>query len=276
MKLGPYELNTIVTGDALEFLRAFPAGSVPMFLFSPPYNLGTSTGGGMPAKSGHYPKGASLGKRGGNGKWGGGSLADGYGEYNDAMPMAEYIKWQQDILFDCWSALSPAGAIYYNHKPRILDGELVSPVDYVPAGLKKYIRQEVIWARAGGVNFSPSFYVPTHERIVIIARPEFRLRSKGASGVGDVWYIPQESGTWHPAPFPVELATRAIETVTPEFVVDPFAGSGTTAVAAKSLGVNYLCNELSAAYSERARARVDNTPVPLFTLQHEQLEMGVG
>ena len=44
MKLGDFELNQIYTGDALDFLRALPDDGVPMFLFSPPYNLGVSSG----------------------------------------------------------------------------------------------------------------------------------------------------------------------------------------------------------------------------------------
>ena len=111
--------------------------------------------------------------------------------------------------------------------------------------------------------FAP-FYVPTHERIVIIAGRDWRLKSKGASGAGDVWYIPQEAGTWHPAPFPLALAIRAIETVMPEFVCDPFSGSGTVARAAKTLGIPYLCNELSAEYVARAEQELDIVRPAMF------------
>jgi site-specific DNA-methyltransferase (adenine-specific) len=118
--------------------------------------------------------------------------------------------------------------------------------------------------------------VPTHEWIVIYAKPDFRLKSKAASGAGDVWYIPQESGTWHPAPFPLALAERALETVQPSLVVDPFSGSGTVAVAAKKLGINYVCNELSTEYAEKARARVAATmftPMLIDTYKAEQFQL---
>ncbi len=98
-----------------------------------------------------------------------------------------------------------------------------------------------------------SFYCSTHEWIVIFAKQGFRLRDKSASGAGDVWRIPQETGTWHPAPYPLELATRAIETVMPEFVVDPFCGRGTVAVAAHQLGVKWACNDFSEEYIRRAQ-----------------------
>jgi DNA modification methylase len=114
----------------------------------------------------------------------------------------------------------------------------------------------VIWARAGGTNFSPTFYVPTHEWVVIIAKPDWRLSSKGASGVGDVWYIPQESGTKHPAPFPVGLPARAIETTAGGMVLDPFMGSGTTLVAAKSAGRSSIGIEREERWCEYAATRL--------------------
>jgi site-specific DNA-methyltransferase (adenine-specific) len=251
-------MNTISVGDALDFLRAIPDMAVPMYLFSPPYNLGNSTGGGMPGKKlGHYDAAGGMAKRGGMGKWSGGKLAEGYETFDDNMPHEKYVAWQHAILRECWRTLTPSGAIYYNHKPRVLDGVLVEPRDYVPPELP--LRQRIIWARAGGVNFSPVFYLPTYEEILIIAKPDFRLKSKGASGAGDVWRVNQEAGTWHPAPFPLELAEKAIETTMPAFVVDPFIGSGTTAVAAKKFGVDYIGNELNANYASKARAWIAKT-----------------
>lgn len=201
--------DALVVGDALDYLRRFGDGSVPLFLFSPPYNLSARAegSGGFPnrhypkgRKLGHYPDGARLGGRGGPGKWSGGALAKGYGQvHDDALPPEQYQAWQQNVLRECWRALAEDGAIYYNHKPRILNGVLHTPLEFNP-GLP--LRQIVIWARAGGINFSTVFYCPTHEWLVIFAKPDFRLKSKGASGVGDVWRIPQESNNPHPAPFP--------------------------------------------------------------------------
>lgn len=257
-RLGPYNLDTINVGGAYRFLRNLPDSSVPMFLFSPPYNLGSTAGGGF-AKL-HYDPRAGMNKRGGGGKWNGGDLASGYAVHRDAMHPLAYKAQQRTILRQCWRALADNGAIYYNHKPRIQSGILQTPLDFNP-GLP--VRQIVIWARAGGINYSPTYYVPTHEWIVIYAKPNFRLKSKAASGAGDVWYIPQESGTWHPAPFPEALAEIALETVNPSLVVDPYSGSGTVAVVAKRMGINYVCNEISDAYVQKAIRRIDGvTPAP--------------
>jgi len=241
--------NTIIVGDASHLLRVLPraVGPVPLILFSPPYNLGTTTGGGFP------------GKGGAAGKWGGGALSEGYDGTDDAMPQPVYMAWLADVLDAAWQALSDDGAIYMNHKPRILGGVLLSALDYVPAHLRRYVRQEIVWARAGGVNFSASFYVPTSERIVVIARPAWRLKSKGASGAGDVWTISQQAGTWHPAPFPLALAERVLETTGAALVIDPFMGSGTTGRAARRLGVPWIGFERSARYAAQAMRDIENT-----------------
>lgn len=233
---------------------------VDLVLTSPPYNLGNTTGGGFPGKDrmGHYDQFSPLGqKRGGAGKWAAaskaGGLAHGYGVCSDNLPHEEYVKWQHNFLKLCWGTLSETGAIYYNHKTRIFNGTAVTPLDYNP-GLP--LRQVVIWARAGGVNFSPAFYLPTHEWILILAKPDFRLRDKAASGAGDVWYIPQETGTSHPAPFPLKLAMTAIETTSAATVLDPFSGSGTTLRAAKDLGRRAIGVEIEEAYCEVAARRL--------------------
>jgi site-specific DNA-methyltransferase (adenine-specific) len=259
--------NTITVCDALAFLQALPDASVPLFLFSPPYNLGNSSGGGMPGakKTGHYPDDAKLGRRGGHrplrhgmgrraGKWSGGALADGYDDFSDGMPWSEYIPWQQSVLAECWRCLPENGAIFYNHKERVLDGVLLDPTAFVPDCC--YLRQRIIWARAGGINFSPSFFCPTHEVILVLAKPDFRLKSKGASGAGSVWYIPQEASTWHPAPFPMALAETVIEATMPTLVCDPFSGSGTVARAAKRFGIDFIGCDRNAAYVERANAEI--------------------
>lgn len=246
---------TIYHGDCMEIMPQLAAGSVDLVFTSPPYNLGTTTGGGFPNKRmGHYAADAAFGKkRGGMGKWASAALAHGYGVHEDAMPHDEYVAWQKRILTECWRLIGDAGAIYYNHKPRVLAGICVTPLDYNP-GLP--VRQVVIWARSGGINFSPAFYLPMHEWIVVIAKPDFRLKSKGASGVGDVWSITQEMNNDHPAPFPISLPLRALETVEPRSVLDPFMGSGTTLRAAKDLGIPAIGIEIEERYCEMAVERL--------------------
>ena len=257
---------TIYHGDNRDVLPTLPPAD--LIFTSPPYNLGNTTGGGFPDRFGHYRKSTGLSGRGGGatatGKWGGGALADGYGTHLDNMPHDDYVAWQGDVLNLCWNGLSERGAIFYNHKPRVLDGELVSALDYVPDTLRRFVRQEVIWKRSGGINFSPAFYLPMHERIVIIAKRGFRLASKGASGVGDVWEVHQATDNDHPAPFPLGLPARAIETTPAGLVVDPFMGSGTTLRAAKDAGRPAIGIELNERYCEMAVRRLQQGVLPMF------------
>ncbi len=245
---------TIYHGDCREVLPSLPPAD--LIFTSPPYNLGVSTEGGFP--TGHYDPNAPFGKkRGGMGKWAKAAdpdgLARGYGTHRDAMPWAEYEEWQRDVLRMCWSGLSDTGAIFYNHKPRSQACEVWLPLALNP-GLP--LRQIITWARAGGINFAPTHYVPMYEWIMVFAKPAFRLREKAASGAGDLWYVPQESGTEHPAPFPIGLPLRALETTPVGLTVDPFSGSGTTLRAAKDLNRQAIGIDIEERYCEIAANRL--------------------
>lgn len=234
---------TLYHGDCLDILPLLTERFDLVFT-SPPYNMGHSTGGGV------------FGARGGGGKWQNPALAGGYGAHDDNMNHDEYVAWQRTVIATLWRVLSESGAIFYNHKPRIFDGLCVLPTTYLPNDMVEFLRQELIWARAGGINFSPSFYLPTHERILVIAKTMWRLKSKGASGVGDVWAFSQEMQNPHPAPFPIELPARAIETCAPTSVLDPFSGSGTTLRAAKNAGVRGVGIELEERFCEQTAERL--------------------
>ena len=77
-----------------------------------------------------------------------------------------------------------------------------------------------------------------------------------------VWEIQPESAKriGHPAPFPVELPRRFIQlyTFTNEYVLDPFMGSGTTAVAATLMGRKWIGYEINPTYCEIAQERIAN------------------
>jgi site-specific DNA-methyltransferase (adenine-specific) len=226
-------------GDCLQVMATLPASSVDLIFTSPPYNLGVSSGGGFPTKK--------------TGKWSGGALREGYASNTDAMDNSAYVRWQQDVLRACWRLLSDTGAIYYNHKPRVQNGLLSTPLDLNP-GLP--VRQIIIWKRDGGINFSPTHYLPCHEWIVIFAKPDFRLRDKQASGAKDVWEIAQERNTAHPAPFPVALPRIALSTTEAKVILDPFMGSGSTGVAAVETGRDFIGIELDRGYFDAAQARI--------------------
>lgn len=235
-----------------------PASSVDLVITSPPYNLG-----GEPwPHLGHWKPGD--GGAGSKSKWRNGSDACGgvqYGGHSDDMPHAEYVEWQRSVLSECWRVLSDDGAIFYNHKPRVIGAKLWLPLELNP---DLPLRQIVVWERAGGMNFNPTAYVPTHEWIMVFAKPDFRLRDKAASGRGDVWRIPQKADRRHPAPFPLELPRRIMQTTAGRRVLDPFAGSGTTGVAALKTGRRCILIEKDARYIPIINRRLAEAATPLL------------
>jgi DNA modification methylase len=87
----------------------------------------------------------------------------------------------------------------------------------------------------------------------------------------DIWYLSTASGTdGHGAQFPVSLPARCIGVSTKEgeLVLDPFAGSGTTCVAAKNLRRRSLGFDVSDHYLRIARRRVEGTSTQLKLLPH--------
>lgn len=273
--IDPLIRNTVIVGRAEVWLRRLPAGSVPLIITSPPYNLNQRSplSGAAPGitrgvrlrRLAHSAETAAYAARGGHGKWRNGPA---YDQTDDAMPWPDYIAWQQDVIRACWRLLPDDGALFYVHKPRVQNGEVVIPTRYIPD--ECVLRQIVIWRRAGGVNMAPTHYMPVHEWVCIVAKPGFRLKSKGASGVGDVWNIPQEPNTWHPAPFPAALVGRIFETVRrPTLVLDPFFGSGTVGRVAREWGADFIGIEKSEAYAVRARREIAAAEGRDFTLARD-------
>lgn len=215
-----------------------PSESIDLIITSPPYNLKNSTGNGM--------------KDGRGGKWANAALVNGYATYDDNMPYGEYVEWQRACLTEMLRLLSRDGAIFYNHKWRV-QGGLIQDRHEIISGFP--VRQIIIWKRKGGINFNPGYFLPTYEVIYMIAKRGFKLVPK-ANAVGDVWEFAQESKNIHPAPFPIPLIERIISSSSAEVVLDPFSGSGTTALVAKMLGRKYIGIEISEEYCDFSKERI--------------------
>ena len=236
--------DKIICGDCLEIMRQMPDNSVDLVVTSPPYNLKNSTGNGMKAGTK-------------TGRWANNPLQNGYAHHDDKMPHLEYVAWQRECLTEAMRLLKDDGAIFYNHKWRVQGGLMQDRADIVT---DFPVRQIIIWRRAGGFNFNPGYFVPTYEVIYLISKSKFKLAPQ-KNGYGDVWDFPQEMKNKHPAPFPLALPLRCIESRSAQIILDPFSGSGTTAVAAKQLGRKYIGIDISPEYCEMAQNRIDGTSV---------------
>jgi len=249
-------INRIHQGDCIEIMDQMPENSIDLIVTSPPYNLRNSSGGGM--------------RGSGGGRWKNAALLRGYaGGNTDDMPHEDYVNWQRRCLTSMMRLLTDNGAIFYNHKWRVQKGLLQNHEDIIK-GFP--VRQPIIWQRAGGINFNIQYYLPTCEVIYLICKPNFKLaitdpkRPKAACGFGDVWEIDecftdlwtinQDRNNKHPAPFPVEIPKRCIETTGARIILDPFMGSGTTAVAAKMLGRSWIGIEIAEEYCKMANERL--------------------
>lgn len=248
-------LNKIINADCLEVLHNMPDKCIDLVVTSPPYNLKNSTGNGM--------------KDGRGGKWANAALINGYENYDDCMPVEEYAKWQHEVLLELVRVIKDDGAIFYNHKWRVQDGLIQDRRDIV---YDVPLRQIIIWKRKGGINFNAGYFLPTYEVIYLIAKKYFKL-APHCNSYGDVWEIMQEQRNDHPAPFPVELIDRIISSTNAQIIMDPFMGSGTTAVVAAGLGRDFIGIEKSAKYCEAAIARLEKNKINPEVARFHQLDL---
>ncbi len=232
--------NAIIHGDCLDVMRALPDHSVDIIITSPPYNLLNSTGNGL-KKSTRC------------GKWKNASIKEGYREYDDNMPYEEYVLWQRECVAEMVRLIKEDGAVFYNNKNRV-QGGLLQDRGEIVRGFP--LRQIITWKRSGAINFNAGYFLPITEQIYMLCGKKFRL-VKGANKLTDVWEVKQEMKNPHPAPFPEELIDRIISSVSGRLILDPFGGSGTTAVSSLRYDRQFLLIEKSAHYCEMARARID-------------------
>lgn len=226
------EWATIYNASSDEVLPRIETDSVDLVVTSPPYNKANSDCSRSP-----LCKGARLRK--------------GYEVHGDAMDESEYDEWQRRVLKELWRISRLAVA--YNHKPRIQDGQWRAPLGLDFGGLIP--RQVVIWKTGAGINLMPRAFAPAHEWVMIFAKNEWSI-GKQWSSIGDVWEIQPTCHPEHPAPYPIQLPARLIESCGAKTVLDPYAGTGTTIEAAKLLGCRAIGIEINERYCEIAARRM--------------------
>jgi DNA modification methylase len=204
---------------------------------------------------------------------------------------ADYLGMLHGVFAQCFDKLEPGGRIAVNvanlgRKPyRSLSRDVIDILER----LGFLLRGEIIWQKshaAGGSCAWGTYQRPGNpvlrdisERVIIASKGRFdravaadERKRRGLPHEGtmtkdefvdatvDVWDIPTESATriGHPAPFPVELPRRLIDLYTyrGDLVLDPFMGSGTTAVAAIRTERHYVGFDTDQSYVDMAERRV--------------------
>ena len=229
-----------------ERMGELPENSVHLMVTSPPYNVGK--------------------------------------EYDRDLSLEDYLAFLQRVWREVYRVLVPGGRVCINvanlgRKPYIPLNAFIAK-DMLEAGF--LMRGEIIWNKAASASASTAWGSwqsasnPTlrdvHEYVLVFCKGSFRRRrGEGKSDTisreqflewtKSVWTFPAESArkVGHPAPFPVELPYRLIQlyTYAGEVVLDPFMGSGQTALAAIKAGRRFVGYETSAEYVALAKARIE-------------------
>lgn len=244
------EINQVPAGKenrifhhSCEQMPELPDNSVALMVTSPPYNVGK--------------------------------------EYDLDMSLEEYLGFLKRVLAETYRVLLPGGRVAFNvanlgRKPYIpLNAHIAS----VALEVGFLMRGEIIWVKGKGASGScawgswMSAANPTlrdvHEYILVFSKKRFGRPDKGQStitrddfmtGTTSVWYIPPESArrVGHPAPFPTALVERLIHMYTFEgdVILDPFMGSGSTAVAAVNCNRRYVGYEIDPQYISLCHSRL--------------------
>jgi len=234
------KMNNLICGDTLTELKKIEDNIFDIGITSPPYNKGDKNKG---------------------------KLVDKviYSNSSDSKGEMDYQIEQINVLNELYRITKPGGSFFYNHKIRWVKGQMLHPILWLNA-TNWTIRQEIIWNRQIAANIRGWRFWQIEERIYWLYKPinnnkiGKELQSKHAL-LTSVWNIRPEQNNPHPAPFPIELTTRAIYAILDNkqgSVIDPYCGSGTSLVSAKLLGHDYLGIDISQEYLDLAKQRLEN------------------
>lgn len=205
-----------------------------------------------------------------------------YDLYNDNKDHKDYIEWMKDIFTKIYDKTKSGGRCVIN----IGDGkngsvpthsdiiQFMKEIGWIPISTIIWNKNQVANRAAWGSFLSPScpsFPTP-FEFVLAFGKDNKKLQWKGETDLTKEEFIEYAYGIWniapetkmkkigHPAMFPVELPRRCIKMFTwkGSLVYDPFSGAGTTALASKELGRDFIGSELSEEYYEISKNRLGN------------------
>jgi len=240
--------NRIIGGDAIEVMKQIPDGSIDMTFADPPFNLKKS-----------------------------------YELYEDDKETQEYLTWCKEWLYQMVRITKPTGSIFVHNIPKWLT-YLASYLNEM-AFFKHWIAWDAMGAPLGKTilpnHYGILWYVKSKDFKFYDVRLPHRycrecnalLKDYGGKKhlahplgtlVSDVWtdiYRIRHSKRRdeHPCQLPVHLLERLILMVTDEgdIVLDPFVGTGTTAIAAKKLGRSYVGIDIDPGYLKMTEEKLE-------------------
>ncbi len=253
-EFGLAEQVVLFEGDCLDLLRQIPEGAVQLVVTSPPYNIGKS--------------------------------------YEKKMPLEEYLSQQRRVIEECARVVNDRGSICWQ-VGNYVSAEGIIPFDVllypIFADLRLQLRNRIVWSFGHGLH-SKKRFSGRYEVILWFTKGQgykfnldavrvpqkyagkryFKGPKKGelsshplGKNPGDVWEIPNVKAnhvekTIHPCQFPVELVERLVLALTEEgdWVLDPFMGVGSSAIAALKHGRRAAGADVVPEYVTIARERI--------------------
>lgn len=246
--IGKY-LNKIINKDCIKVLKELPDESVDLCFADPPFNLGKA-----------------------------------YHQYIDKLSEKDYLAWSKEWLAELVRITKPTGSIFIHNIPRWL----ISYASYLSE--LTHFQHWIVWdslARPCRKTFLPShygilFYTKKKQGFTFNeVRSPHKLCPKCKCFLKDYGnkprhpYGPVLNDVWsdisrvqskllrenHPCPLPEKLLERIILTTTNtgDIVLDPFSGTGTTAVVAKKLGREFIGIEMDKSYATFSERRLEAT-----------------
>ena len=170
--------------------------------------------------------------------------------------MAFVSSWttqRRPVANDTNTAVRDAALAAWGVKPAALFGtwRVVKPPN---------VRHVLVWDKRGagpGMGDLTTAFGTSHEEIYLIGRWEKRTTRRGSVITTESSPSELTSRIGHPTPKPVGLMETLIEAAPPGVIADPFAGSGSTLVAARNLGRKAIGVELEEKYCEIIAKRLD-------------------
>ena len=203
-----------------------------------------------------------------------------YDNYNDAKSYAQYIQWLMQVFANVKVFLKKGGRVVINIGSQD-NGAIALNSDVLHLMIWKLgykLITQIIWDKETVSNRTswgswlsptcPSFPTP-FEYVLVFAKDTIKLQTEGTTDLTKEEFTKWAYGIWkihgikneiHPAPFPKELVRRAVKMFSWKgaVVLDPFMGSGTTAVVCKRLQRKFIGFDISPKYVDYARRRVAN------------------
>ena len=249
------EIDNIYNMDCLEGMKQIPDGTIDLIVTSPPYNIGID-----------------------------------YGVYKDDLPWDKYYEWCEAWLTQCFRVLKQDGRIAVNHYLSLGKSDFrTSPISEINCimnriGFKHHtiavwpditLANKTAW---GSYMSASSPYINSpYEGILIDFKEQWKKIRKGESDIPKDMFISLTRGRWDiktetngltQANFSIDFAIKCVSLLSfvDDVVLDPFIGSGTTAIACHRSKRHFIGFELSKEYFDKAvrRIKAEQAQLTLF------------